>query len=150
MKTVREVLTASRAYLEKQGVSLPRRSLEEAIGHILKVDRLGLYVDFDRPLEEDELQREREVVLKHAIKGAIIPVVSFLGPAASGIVMGSFVVETLFGIPGLGRWFVNGAVNRDYYVVLGTVILESGIVILFNLLVDLSLPWLDPRLKGKA
>jgi oligopeptide transport system permease protein len=93
---------------------------------------------------------EREVVLKHALRGAIVPVVSFLGPAAAGIVTGSFVVETLFGIPGMGRWFVNGATGRDYYVVLGTVLLESGIVILFNLLVDLALPWIDPRLRGRA
>jgi oligopeptide transport system permease protein len=93
---------------------------------------------------------EREVVLKHALKGALVPVVSFLGPAAAGIVTGSFVVETLFGIPGMGRWFVNGAVNRDYYIVLGTVILESGIVIFFNLLVDLSLPLIDPRLRGRT
>lgn len=93
---------------------------------------------------------EREVVFKHALRGAIVPVVSFLGPAAAGIVTGSFVVETLFGVPGMGRWFVNGAVNRDYYVVLGTVLLESGIVILFNLLVDLALPWVDPRLRGRT
>ncbi len=93
---------------------------------------------------------ESEVVLKHALRGAIVPVVSFLGPAAAGIVTGSFVIETLFGIPGMGQWFVRGAVNRDYYVVLGTVLLESGIVILFNLLVDLALPWVDPRLRGRA
>jgi oligopeptide transport system permease protein len=93
---------------------------------------------------------EREVVWKHAIRGAMVPVVSFLGPAAAGIVTGSFVIETLFGLPGMGQWFVKGAINRDYYVVLGTVLLESGIVILFNLLVDLALPWIDPRLRGKA
>lgn len=92
---------------------------------------------------------ERAVVLKHALRGAIVPVVSYLGPAAAGIVTGSFVIETLFGIPGMGRWFVNGAVNRDYYVVLGTVLLECGIVIVFNLLVDLALPWLDPRLRER-
>jgi oligopeptide transport system permease protein len=93
---------------------------------------------------------ERAVVLKHALRGTLVPVVSYLGPAATGIVTGSFVVETLFNIPGMGRWFVNGAVNRDYYVVLGTMILESGIVIVFNLLVDLALPLLDPRLRGKS
>lgn len=93
---------------------------------------------------------EREVVLKHALRGAIVPVVSFLGPAAAGIVTGSFVIETLFGIPGMGQWFVRGAVNRDYYIVLGTVLLSSSIVILFNLLVDLALPWIDPRLKERA
>jgi oligopeptide transport system permease protein len=93
---------------------------------------------------------EGTVVIKHALKGALVPVVSFLGPAAAGIVTGSFVIETLFGIPGMGRWLVNGAINRDYYIVLGTVILECGIVMTFNLLVDLALPWIDPRLRGKA
>jgi oligopeptide transport system permease protein len=93
---------------------------------------------------------ERAVVLKHALKGAILPVVSFLGPAAAGIVTGSFVIETLFAIPGMGRWFVSGAINRDYYVVLGTMLLECGIVLVFNLLVDLSYAWLDPRVRGKS
>jgi oligopeptide transport system permease protein len=93
---------------------------------------------------------ERTVVLKHALKGAILPVVSFLGPAAAGIMTGSFVVETMFAIPGMGRWFVNGALNRDYYVVLGTVFVECGIVITFNLLVDMAYAWLDPRVRGKA
>jgi oligopeptide transport system permease protein len=93
---------------------------------------------------------ERVVVVKHALRGALVPVVSFLGPAAAGIVTGSFVVETLFQIPGMGRWFVNGAVNRDYYVVLGTVILECALVTAFNLVVDLAMPLIDPRLRGKA
>jgi oligopeptide transport system permease protein len=90
---------------------------------------------------------EREVVWKHAFKGAIVPVVSFLGPAAAQIMSGSFVVETLFGVPGMGQYFVKGAINRDYYVVLGTMLLYSGIVILFNLLVDLAYAWLDPRVR---
>jgi oligopeptide transport system permease protein len=93
---------------------------------------------------------ERAVVWKHALKGAILPVVSFLGPAAAGILTGSFVVETLFGVPGIGRWFVNGALNRDYYVVLGTVFVECGIVIAFNLLVDMAYAWLDPRTRSHA
>lgn len=93
---------------------------------------------------------EKGVVLKHALRGAIVPVVSFLGPAAAGILTGSFVVETLFGIPGMGRWFVNGAINRDYYVVLGTVLIECGLVVAFNLLVDFGLAWVDPRLRGKT
>lgn len=92
---------------------------------------------------------ETEVVLKHALRGAILPVVSFLGPAAAGILTGSFVVETLFGVPGLGRWFVNGATGRDYYVVLGTVVLECGLVIAFNLVVDLAYAWLDPRVRSR-
>jgi oligopeptide transport system permease protein len=94
--------------------------------------------------------RERDVVMKHAFRGAILPVVSFLGPAAAGIMTGSFVIETMFGIPGMGQWFVNGAVNRDYYVVLGTLFVECGLVIVFNLVVDMAYAWLDPRIRVKA
>ncbi len=93
---------------------------------------------------------ESVVVLKHAFRGAILPVVSFLGPAAAGILTGSFVVETLFGVPGIGRWFVNGATGRDYYVVLGTIVLECGLVIAFNLVVDMAYAWLDPRVRKRA
>ena len=90
---------------------------------------------------------EREVVLKHALKGALLPVVSFLGPAAAGIFTGSFVVEHLFNIPGMGQWFVRGATGRDYAVVLGTAIIYFTIITLFNLLVDLAYAWLDPRVR---
>jgi oligopeptide transport system permease protein len=93
---------------------------------------------------------EGEVVMKHAFRGAITPVVSYLGPAASGILMGSFVVETLFGIPGLGQWFVKSAINRDYYVVLGTMLLDASVVVLFNLVVDLAYAWIDPRVRDSA
>jgi oligopeptide transport system permease protein len=91
---------------------------------------------------------EHRVVLGHALKGALLPVVSFLGPAAAGILTGSFVVESLFGIPGMGQWFVKGAINRDYSVVLGSAILYATLVTVFNLLVDLAYAWLDPRVRG--
>lgn len=90
---------------------------------------------------------ESWVVGRHALRGAIIPVVSYLGPAAAAIMTGSFVVEVLFAIPGMGQWFVKGAINRDYSVVLGTAIVYFGLVILFNLLVDLAYAWLDPRVR---
>ena len=90
---------------------------------------------------------ERDVILKHALKGAILPVVSFLGPAAAGIFTGSFVVETLFGIPGMGQWFVNAAIGRDYSVVLGAAIIYFTLITLFNLLVDFAYAWLDPRVR---
>jgi oligopeptide transport system permease protein len=92
---------------------------------------------------------ERDVVLRHALRGAILPVVSFLGPAAAGIMTGSFVVETLFAIPGVGQWFVKGAINRDYSVVLGTALLYAGLVTALNLVVDLVYSWLDPRVRGQ-
>jgi oligopeptide transport system permease protein len=91
---------------------------------------------------------EYRIVLSHALKGAVLPVVSFLGPAAAGILTGSFVVESLFGIPGMGQWFVKGAINRDYSLVLGTAIIYTTLVTVFNLLVDLAYSWLDPRIRG--
>jgi oligopeptide transport system permease protein len=91
---------------------------------------------------------ERAIVLRHALRGAILPVVSYLGPAAAGIMTGSFVVETLFGVPGMGQWFVRGAINRDYSVVLGTALVYASLVTLFNLLVDLAYAWLDPRVRS--
>ncbi|HYQ18546.1 MAG TPA: ABC transporter permease subunit, partial [Polyangiaceae bacterium] len=90
---------------------------------------------------------ESWVIGRHALRGAVIPVVSYLGPAAAAIMTGSFVVEVLFAIPGMGQWFVKGAINRDYSVVLGTAIVYFGLVILFNLLVDLAYAWLDPRIR---
>jgi oligopeptide transport system permease protein len=93
---------------------------------------------------------EHRIVLGHALRGAIMPVVSYLGPAAAGILTGSFVVESLFGIPGMGQWFVKGAINRDYSVVLGTAIIYASLVTVFNLLVDLAYAWLDPRLRVSA
>jgi oligopeptide transport system permease protein len=92
---------------------------------------------------------ERLVVARHALRGALLPVVSFLGPAAAGIMTGSFVVETLFGVPGMGQWFVKGAINRDYSVVLGTAIVYFGMITSFNLTVDLALAWLDPRVRDE-
>ena len=92
---------------------------------------------------------ERVVVVGHALRGALLPVVSFLGPAAAGIMTGSFVVETLFGVPGMGQWFVKGAINRDYSVVLGTALVYFGLITLFNLAVDLALAWLDPRVRDE-
>lgn len=92
---------------------------------------------------------ETAVVLRHALKGSILPVVSFLGPAAAGIMTGSFVVETLFGVPGMGQWFVKGAINRDYAVVLGTAIIYTSLVTVFNLLVDLAYAWLEPRARSQ-
>ncbi len=92
---------------------------------------------------------ERVVVMKHALRAAVLPVISFLGPAAAGIMTGSFVVETLFGVPGMGQWFVKGAINRDYSIVLGTAIIYFGLITLFNLAVDLALAWVDPRVRDE-
>ena len=90
---------------------------------------------------------EMRVVLRHALRGGLLPVVSFLGPATAGILTGSFVIETIFQIPGLGREFVNSAFNRDYTLILGTVILYASLIVVCNLIVDVVLVWLNPKLK---
>ena len=88
---------------------------------------------------------ETMVVIKHAMQGGLIPVVSFLGPAIAGLLAGSFVVETIFQIPGLGRFYVEAALNRDYTMILGTTIFFSAMIVFFNLLSDLAALWLNPR-----
>jgi len=90
---------------------------------------------------------EARVILRHALKGGLLPVISFLGPAAAGLITGSFVVETIFQAPGLGRFFVNAALNRDYTMVLGTVLFYATLIVLFNLVVDILLVCLNPKLK---
>jgi oligopeptide transport system permease protein len=90
---------------------------------------------------------ESRVIIRHAMRGGLLPVVSFLGPATAGILTGSFVIETIFQIPGLGREFVKSAFNRDYTLVLGTVILYASLIITLNLVVDIVQVWLNPKLK---
>jgi oligopeptide transport system permease protein len=93
---------------------------------------------------------ERNVVIKHAMQGGLIPVVSFLGPAIAGLLAGSFVVETIFQIPGLGRFYVEAAFNRDYTMILGTTIFFSAMIVFFNLLSDLAALWLNPRSRDAS
>ncbi len=90
---------------------------------------------------------ERVVVTKHAMQGGLIPVVSFLGPAVAGLLAGSFVVETIFQIPGLGRFYVEAAFNRDYTMILGTTIFFSSMIVFFNLLSDMAVMFLNPRAR---
>lgn len=89
----------------------------------------------------------RRVVVVHALRAASLPVVSYLGPAAAALLTGSVVVETIFGIPGIGRYFVQGALNRDYTLVMGTVVIVAVFTILFNLAVDLAYALIDPRVR---
>lgn len=89
------------------------------------------------------------ILRRHALSPSLLPVVSYLGPAAAGLLTGSVVVETVFALPGLGRYFVQGALNRDYPLVLGVVVLYAALVILFNLLADLAYGWLDPRTRRR-
>jgi oligopeptide transport system permease protein len=90
---------------------------------------------------------EKTVVVRHALRGGLLPVVSYLGPATAAVITGSVVIESIFDVPGIGRYFVNGALNRDYPVVMGVVIFYAVLIIVLNLLVDLVYGFLDPRVK---
>lgn len=89
----------------------------------------------------------RIVVGVHALRAAMLPAVSYLGPTAASLLTGSVVIETIYGIPGIGRYFVQGALGRDYTLVMGTVVVIAVFVVLFNLIVDLIYAWLDPRVR---
>ena len=90
---------------------------------------------------------EAQILWRHAFKPTIMPVVSFLGPGAAALLTGSLVVEQVFGLPGVGRYFVQGAVNRDYTLVMGMVVFYALLIVLLNLVVDLVYGWLDPRIR---
>jgi len=90
---------------------------------------------------------ETRVILLHAMRGGILPVVSFLGPAVAGLIAGSFVIETIFNVPGLGKYFITSAFNRDYTMVLGLVVFFASLIVVFNLVVDILQVWLNPKLK---
>ena len=90
---------------------------------------------------------ELAVLMRHALPNSLIPVVTYIGPMAAGILTGSFVIESIFAIPELGQYFVTSIYNRDYTVILGVTIFYSVIIIVLNMLVDLIYPLLDPRIK---
>jgi len=121
-----------------------------AAGAIAKLARAGLAEtlgqDHIRMARARGLSRRR-IMIVHALRPALVPVVSYLGPAAAGLLTGAVVIETVFALPGLGRYFVQGALNRDYPLVLAVVTLYAALIILFNLLADLAYGWLDPRAR---
>jgi oligopeptide transport system permease protein len=118
--------------------------------YIARLTRTGMLEvlgqDFIRTARSKGLA-ERVVILRHALKVAILPVVSYLGPAMASIMVGSVVVEHIFNIPGLGSFFVQSAINRDYTVAMGTVLFYSTLLIFLNLLVDVAYKYLDPRVE---
>ncbi|HHE47565.1 MAG TPA: ABC transporter permease [Candidatus Acetothermia bacterium] len=87
------------------------------------------------------------VIVVHGLRNSLIPVATVLGPMFAGIVTGSLIVERIFGIPGMGRYFVDSITNRDYPVIMGVTLVYSILLVLGNLLVDLSYAWLDPRIR---
>ncbi len=96
---------------------------------------------------------ESQVIIKHALKGGMFPVISFLGPAIAGLLSGSFVTESIFQIPGLGRYYVQAAFNRDYTMIMGTTVFLAALIIFFNLVSDVMLIWVNPKLnfdKGQS
>src|SRR5690606_3600547 len=103
-------------------------------------------VDYIRTARAKGL-RESSVIVLHALKNALIPVATILGPMVAFLVTGSFVTETIFGIPGIGRFFVNSIANRDYPLIMGTVLLFALFLVLANTMVDIVYAWLDPRIR---
>ena len=90
---------------------------------------------------------EREVIRRHALKPALLPVISFMGPATAGLITGSVVIERIYAIPGLGSYFVTGALNRDYTLVMGVVVFYGLLIILLNFVVDMLYAWLNPKIR---
>ncbi|MBT5332191.1 MAG: ABC transporter permease [Porticoccaceae bacterium] len=119
-------------------------------GYIARLSRSGmlevLSADYLRTARAKGLP-ERVVIAKHALRGGLLPVITFLGPAFAGLLSGSFVVETVFQIPGLGRFYIQAAFNRDYTMILGTTTFLAALIVFFNLLSDVIAAWLNPRLR---
>lgn len=118
--------------------------------YIARLSRAGML----EVLSQDYLRTARakglpeyKVILKHALRGGLLPVITYLGPAFAGLLSGSFVVETVFQVPGLGRFYIQAAFNRDYTMILGTTIFLATLIVLFNLFSDLLAAWLNPRLR---
>lgn len=130
---------------------LPSVTLGSAYAaYIARLTRAGmlevLSQDFIRTARAKGLSMPR-VVFRHALRGGLAPVVAFSGPAVAGLLTGSFVVETIFQIPGLGRFYVQAAFNRDYTMIMGTTILLSCLIVMLNIVVDLLAVWMNPRLR---
>jgi oligopeptide transport system permease protein len=120
------------------------------VAYVARLTRTGLvevlHADYIRTARAKGLS-EGAVLLRHALRAALLPVVSYLGPAAAGLLTGSVVIEQIFALPGIGRYFVQGALNRDYTLVMGVVVFYGALIILFNLVVDLLYGVLDPRVR---
>ena len=118
--------------------------------YIARLIRLGLAdvmsSDYIRTAIAKGLTR-RQALFKHAIKVAYLPVLSFLGPAAAATMTGSFVVEQVFNLPGIGEHFVQAVLDKDQFLILGVVLVYSTMLVIFNLIVDVAYAWLDPRIE---
>ncbi|MDJ0905206.1 MAG: oligopeptide ABC transporter permease OppB [Woeseiaceae bacterium] len=137
---------AGRLILPVVSLALPQIAYIARLTRASMIDVLSS--DFIRTARAQGLGT-RAVIRYHALQPAMLPVLSYMGPAIAAILTGSVVVEEIFGIPGLGRFFVNGALNRDYTLVLGIVIFYAALVVLLNLLVDLLYGVIDPRIRRR-
>ena len=90
--------------------------------------------------------KTKHIIFKHALRNSLIPVITYLGPLTAGIITGSFVVETTFSIPGLGKYFISSILNRDYPIIMGTTAVLAALIIFMNLLVDVAYKVVDPRI----
>ena len=120
-------------------------------GAIAKLARAGLAA----ALAQEHIRTARarglgtgSIIMRHALRPALVPVVSYLGPAAAGLLTGAVIIETVFALPGLGRYFVQGALNRDYPLIMAVILLYAALIIAFNLVADLLYGWLDPRSRA--
>ena len=134
-------------------IILPAVSLSfEYFANIARLTRSSmletLRSDYIRTAKAKGMKRST-IIFKHAMKGALLPVVSYLGPAFAGIITGSVVVEQIFRVPGLGKFFVQSSFNRDYTLIVGVVIVYSVILIVMNFIVDIIYAQLDPRITYK-
>jgi oligopeptide transport system permease protein len=120
------------------------------LAYIARLTRGGMLEVLGSPFIRTALAKGlplRSVIARHALRPALVPVAGYLAPAVASIMTGSLVVESIAGLPGIGRYLVQGALNRDYTLVLGMVILYSALLIAMGLLVDLLYAWLDPRVR---
>ncbi len=132
------------------GLVLPATTLSLPFAaYIARLTRMGmidaLTADYIRTARAKGLG-EMTVLLKHALKNAFLPVLSYLGPATAYAMTGSFVIEKVFSIPGLGQHFVNGVLNKDLFLIMGVVLIFATMLVLFNLAVDVLYRWVDPRI----
>ncbi|HEY3755209.1 MAG TPA: ABC transporter permease [Opitutaceae bacterium] len=121
--------------------------------YIARMSRAGMLEILDQDFIRTARAKgasEFRVVVRHALRGGMVPVVSFLGPAIASLMTGSFIIETIFQIPGLGREFVNAGFNRDRTLLIGTVILYAGLIIVLNLVVDIVLAAMNPRISREG
>ncbi len=136
---------------DPESIFLPALTLSLPFAaYIARLTRMGmidvLNADYIRTARAKGVPPVR-VVMKHALKNAFLPVLSYLGPAAAFAMTGSFVVEMVFNVPGIGQHFVDAVRNKDLFLIMGVTLIFAGMLVLFNLIVDVLYRWVDPRIE---